>query len=53
MLHDSHHLHDRVARIERRLDQIAYGGMVGLRLMFLGHACEKAASVLSISKSDD
>jgi hypothetical protein len=30
MLHDRHHLHDRVAWIERRLDQIAYGGVVGL-----------------------
>jgi hypothetical protein len=27
--HD-HHLHDRLARIERRLDHIAYGGVVGL-----------------------
>jgi len=30
MLHDSHHLHDRVTQIERRLDQIAYGGVVDL-----------------------
>jgi hypothetical protein len=30
MLDDKHHLHDRLARIERRLDHIAYGGVVGL-----------------------
>ena len=27
---DDHHLHDRLGRIERRLDHIAYGGVVGL-----------------------
>jgi hypothetical protein len=30
MLDHDPHLHDRLARIERRLDHIAYGGVVGL-----------------------